>query len=137
MATPDNLLMSALHGTAWRAVVERRSIEETIREIRGVAGGRADLIAETAGITAGSWLAWPEARVGHELVVAGLLVMAGESLDYDLFGHWVQVGYERGLRSRRPVHGEPVGHGDGSGSGVVAGAKEDKSRTRRLPGPAR
>ncbi|WP_375431433.1 hypothetical protein [uncultured Friedmanniella sp.] len=119
MATADNLLMSALHGTAWRSVVQRRSIEETVRELRTIAGGRVDLIAETAGITAGSWLAWPETRVGHELVVAGLLVMAGEGLDYDLLGHWVQVGYERGLRSRRPVHGEPIGHGDGAGGAAV------------------
>ncbi len=113
MATPENLLKSALHGTAWRATVERRPLAETIEELRGLAGGRDDVIAETAGVTAGSWMAWPEIRVGHELMVAGLLIMAAERLDYDLLGHWVQVGYERGLRARRPVHGDPIGHGDG------------------------
>jgi hypothetical protein len=112
MATPDNLLMSALHGTAWRAAVERRSIADAVAEIRTIAAGRTDLLAETAGLTAGSWLAWPETHVGHELVVAGLLVVAAENLDYDLLAHWVGVGYERGMRSRQPVHGDPIGHGD-------------------------
>jgi len=113
MATPDNLLTSALHGTAWRAAVERRSLEAAISELRGLAKGRDDVIAETAGITAGSWMAWPEIRVGHELVVAGMLIMAADNLDYDLLAHWVQVGYERGLRARRPVHGDPIGNGIG------------------------
>src|SRR3954466_13496145 len=76
MATPDNLLASALHGTAWRAVAERGSLEWAVAEPRALARGRDDLLAETAGITAGSWLAWPEVRGGHELVVAGLLIMA-------------------------------------------------------------
>lgn len=111
MATPDNLTKSALHGTAWRAAAERRSLDTTIEELRAIAAGRTDLIAETAGITAGSWLAWPEIRVGHELVVAGMLIMAAEGLDYDQLGHWVRVGYERGLRARKPVHGDPIGNG--------------------------
>ena len=113
MATPDNVLMAVLHGTAWRAAVERRSIEEAVSEIRVLARGRVDLLAETAGITAGSWLAWPEARVGYELMVAGMLIIAADQLDYDLLGRWVRGGYERGLRSRRPVHGDPSGHGRG------------------------
>ncbi len=111
MATRDNLLSSALHGTAWRAAVEHRSIAETLVELRGLARGRDDVLAEAAGVTAGSWMAWPEVRVGHELLVAGLLVMAAERLDYDLLAHWVRVGYERGLQARRPVHGEPLGNG--------------------------
>jgi hypothetical protein len=111
MATPDNLLASALHGTAWRAAADRGSLEVAVAELRTLAGGRNDLLAETAGITAGSWLAWPQVRVGHELVVAGLLIMAADHLDHDLLAHWVQIGYERGLRSRRPVHGDPIGNG--------------------------
>jgi hypothetical protein len=111
MATRDNLLCSVLHGTAWRAAVERRSIEDAVTELRALALGRDDVLAEAAGVTAGSWMAWPEVRVGHELLVAGLLVMAAERLDYDLLGHWVRVGYERGLQARRPIHGEALGNG--------------------------
>src|SRR5919107_1928460 len=111
MATRDNLLSSVLHGAAWRAAVEQRSIEDALTELRGLAAGRDDVLAEAAGVTAGSWMAWPEIRVGHELVVAGMLILAADRLDYDLLAHWVQVGYERGLRSRRPVHGDPLGNG--------------------------
>ena len=111
MATRDNLLSSVLHGTAWRAAVERRSIDDALTELRGLAAGRDDVLAEAAGVTAGSWMAWPEIRVGHELVVAGLLILAAERLDYDLLAHWVQVGYQRGLQARRPVHGDPLGNG--------------------------
>lgn len=111
MATRDNLLTSVLHGTAWRAAVERRSIEDALVELRALAAGRDDVLAEAAGVTAGSWMAWPEIRVGHELLVAGLLIMAAGRMDYDLLAHWTQVGYERGLRARRPVHGEPLGNG--------------------------
>ena len=38
---------------------------------------RNDILAEAAGITAGSWYAWPSTHVGHELVAAGMLIMAG------------------------------------------------------------
>jgi hypothetical protein len=111
MATPDNLLASVLHGTAWRAAVEQRPLDAAIVELRRLAGGRDDVLAEAAGVTAGSWMAWPQIRVGHELVVAGMLILAAERLDYDLLARWVQVGYERGLQARRPVHGDPLGNG--------------------------
>lgn len=106
MATADNLLISALHGTAWRYAVERRPLESSIAELTEIAGGRNDLIAEAAGITAGAWLAWPQTHIGHELIAAGMLIMAAGGLDYDLLGHWVQVGFERGQRAKKPVHGD-------------------------------
>lgn len=105
MATPDNLLISALHGTAWRAAVERRGLDGAIGELRRLAQGRNDLLAEAAGVTAGFWLAGPDRHVGHELVTAGMLIMAAESLDYDLLSHWVRIGYERGGQSHGPIHG--------------------------------
>ena len=42
-----------------------------------IAGGRDDILAEAAGITAGSWYAWPSTHVGHELIIARTLIMAG------------------------------------------------------------
>jgi hypothetical protein len=105
MATEDRLLYSALHGTAIRYAAERRSIDESIEELRQVAGGRDDVMAEAAGITAGYWYAWPSTHVGHELVAAGLLIMAGghdgKPLDYDELERFTRVGYERGMRSRK------------------------------------
>jgi hypothetical protein len=43
------------------------------------AAGRDDILAEAAGIEAGAWFAWPSTHVGHELVAAGMLIMAGGS----------------------------------------------------------
>ena len=77
MSTKDQLLHSALHGTAVRYAVEKRDLAESIAELREIADGRDHVLAEAAGITAGSWYAWPSTHVGHELVAAGLLIIAG------------------------------------------------------------
>jgi hypothetical protein len=70
-----------------------------------MAGGRNDILAEAAGITAGSWLANPAAKVGHELIAAGMLILAGGGrgvpLDYTELERWTRVGYERGSAARR------------------------------------
>jgi hypothetical protein len=55
MATVDRLLYSALHGTAMRYAAERRNLGDSIAELREIAGGRDDILAEVAGIEAGSW----------------------------------------------------------------------------------
>jgi hypothetical protein len=60
-----------------RYAAERRSLDESIAELREIADGHDEVLAEAAGITAGSWYAWPSTHVGHELVAAGLLIMAG------------------------------------------------------------
>jgi len=107
MSTKDQLLFSALHGTAMRYAAERRNLDESIEELRQIADGRNDILAEVAGIEAGSWYAWPSTHVGHELIAAGLLIMAGghdgKPLDYEELVRWTRVGFERGTRSR---HGE-------------------------------
>ena len=73
MSTKGQLLSTALHGTAMRYAIERRNLADSIAELRQIAGGRNDILAEAAGITAGSWYAWPSTHVGHELVAAGML----------------------------------------------------------------
>jgi len=55
MATKDRLLYSALHGTAWRHAAEQHNLAEAIAELREMAGGRNDILAEAAGVTAGAW----------------------------------------------------------------------------------
>ena len=105
MSTKDQLLYSALHGTAMRYAAERRNLDESIEELRQIADSRNDILAEAAGITAGSWYAWPSTHVGYELVAAGMLIMAGghdgKPFDYDALERWTRVGYERGMRSRK------------------------------------
>ena len=58
MSTADQLLSVALHGTAMRYAAERRNLDESTAELREIAGGRDDILAEAAGIKAGSWYAW-------------------------------------------------------------------------------
>jgi hypothetical protein len=103
MSTKDQLLRSALHGTAMRYAAER--LDESIEELREIADGRNDILAEAAGITAGSWYASPATHVGYELIAAGMLISAGGGrgfpLDFDELERWTRVGYERGMRSRK------------------------------------
>jgi hypothetical protein len=105
MSTKDQLLYSALHGTAMRYAAERRNLDESIEELRQLADGRNDILAEAAGITAGSWYAWPSTHVGYELIGAAMLILAGCGrgfpLDHDELERWTRVGYERGMRSRK------------------------------------
>jgi hypothetical protein len=76
MSTKDQLLYRALHGTAMRYAAERRNLDESIEELRQIADGRNDILAEAAGITAGSWYASPATHVWYELVGAGMLILA-------------------------------------------------------------
>jgi hypothetical protein len=39
MSTPDQLLYSAVHGTAMRFAAERRNLDESIEELRQIADG--------------------------------------------------------------------------------------------------
>jgi hypothetical protein len=68
---PDQLLFSALHGTAMRYAAEQRNLAESIAELCEMADGRNDILAEAAGITAGSWYVSPATHVGYELIAAG------------------------------------------------------------------
>jgi hypothetical protein len=107
MSRADQLLYSALHGTAVRYAAEQLDLTASIAELREIADGRDDVLAEAAGITAGSWYASPAARVGHELIAAGMLILAGGGrgvpLDYKELERWTRVRYERGTKAR---HGE-------------------------------
>ena len=104
-ATEDQLLYSALHGTAMRYAAEHRNLAESIAELREIADGRDHVLAEAAGITAGSWYASPATHVGHELIAAGMMILAGGGrgvpLDYSELERWTRVGSERGMRSRK------------------------------------
>jgi hypothetical protein len=49
MSTKDRLLYSAFHGTAMRYAAERRNLDESIEELREIADGRNDILAEVGG----------------------------------------------------------------------------------------
>jgi hypothetical protein len=105
MSTPDRLLSVALHGTAMRYAADQRNLAESIIELREMAAGRDDILAEAAGLEAGAWYAWPSTHAGYELVAAGMLIMAagheGKPLDYKELERWTRVGFERGTRFRK------------------------------------
>ena len=94
------MLYSALHGTAMRCAAERRSLDESIEELREIADGRNDILAEAAGITAGYWYASPATHVGHVLIGAGMLILAGGVRD----SRWTMTNWS-------------AGHASGSGGG--------------------
>lgn len=61
---------------------------------------RNDILAEAAGITAGSWYASPAHPCGYDLIAAGMLILAGGGrgvpLDFGDLERWSLVGYRRG-----------------------------------------
>jgi hypothetical protein len=70
-----------------------------------MANGRNDILAKAAAIEAGSWYASPATDIGHELICAGMLILAGGGngtpLNYDELERWTRVGYERGVKSSK------------------------------------
>jgi hypothetical protein len=102
------LLYSSLQGTAMRYAAERRDLATSIAELRKLAAGHDEVLAEAAGITAGAWYASPATHAGHELIAAGMLILAagglGKPLDYGELERWTRIGYDRGMAIR---HAEP------------------------------
>ena len=92
MYAPDQLLFSDLHGSAMRFAAEQRNLADSIAELRQIADGRNDILAEAAGITAGSWYAWPSTHVGYELIGAGMLILAGAAG----VCHWITASLSGG-----------------------------------------
>jgi hypothetical protein len=96
---PDRILCARLSGTAIRLARAGGPIDEAVAELRALAGGRGDLLAEEAGLMAGSWSVW--IGTGDYLLAAGLLVLAGA--DHDRIARWVEVGRERATTPRHSI----------------------------------
>jgi hypothetical protein len=74
-ACPHRISSSTAPFTAaMRYAAERRNLDKAVEELRQIADGRNDILAEAAGITAGSWYASPATYVGYELIGAGMLI---------------------------------------------------------------
>jgi hypothetical protein len=84
-------MIARLSGTAVRLARAGGPIAEAVAELRALAGGRGDLLAETAGVMAGAWTV--RIGTGDDLLAAGLLVLAGA--DHNLIARWVDVGRQR------------------------------------------
>ena len=99
MSTRDQLLEGKLHTIAERLALEEGSIADAVAELRDIASGRTDLLAEAAGIIAGAWSTRPATSYGTEPIAAGLLILAGA--DRDALASWYDEGRDR---ASRPLH---------------------------------
>jgi hypothetical protein len=96
MSTTDQRLYSALHGTAMGYAAERRNLDESIEELRKIADSRNDILAEAAGITAGSWYASPATHVATRCF--GSPTSCGGLLSLSVWaprGHQAASGFRR------------------------------------------
>ena len=98
MSNKDQILASTLHGEAL-LTAKRPELQALVDHLREAAQGRNDIRTECAGIIAGWWFAGV-ARQGHELIAAGLLMLAGHT-DLDELDKWVRVGWERCREARQ------------------------------------
>jgi hypothetical protein len=96
---PDRIMVARLSGTAVRLARTCGPIDEAVTELRALAEGRGDLLAEQAGIMAGAWSARVE--TGDYLLAAALLVLAGA--DHERIARWVEVGRERAMTPRHSI----------------------------------
>lgn len=97
VSTADQTLASEIHGTALLLAQDER-LQPLLEQLAQAAGDRDDLRAQEAGILAGTWYAAPGLHLGHELIAAGLLILAGVT-DRDQLEAAVRAGYERGRGS--------------------------------------
>ena len=101
----DRLLVAQLTGTArhhaqWRALTSDEQ-GAAVTELRDLAAGRADLLAQVAGIFEGA----SEGRHDEPLArqAAALCRLAGA--DAALIPQWVAEGRRRAQAARQPPHG--------------------------------
>ena len=73
-------------------------VEDELFRFARVVEGNDELRVKTAGEIAGYWMANPASHQGHELIAAGLLLLAGY-VDGDQLLEAVRAGYERGRGS--------------------------------------
>ena len=99
---PDRLLVAEIYGEArhrarWR---DLSSEEETaaVAELRQLADGRADLLAEVAGILEGAREGEPDEPLARQ--AAGLCRKAGA--DPEAIPAWIEEGRRRAANARQP-----------------------------------
>ena len=99
---PDRILVAQLTGTArhharWRDLTGDEQAA-AVRELRDLAAGRADLLAQVAGIFEGTSEGEPDEPLARS--AARLCRMAGA--DADAIPGWIEEGRRRSANARRP-----------------------------------
>jgi hypothetical protein len=96
----DRQTVARLTGAAWRNASSREPDEEqadvAVRELRGIAAGRGDLLAEVAGLLIGYYRQTAEERKAR--AAAYYCIAAGAGLE--LIPRWIEVGCSRAAAAR-------------------------------------
>ena len=92
---PDVRLEVALNGAATRLALDDAPMREAVAQLEAMAGGRADLLAATAGSILGGYLSRPGSTHPQALSSVALLVLAGA--DVDLIVEHVDRARERSV----------------------------------------
>ena len=96
---PDGITTAQLAGTVGRFVSRKPlDVETAVTELREIANGRADLLAERAGITLGFYARENRDEWPHKALAAALLIAA--RADLTKLMEWIAVGQERAERVR-------------------------------------
>ena len=101
------MAFAAVYGEAL-LLGQRPEAKALAAELRALSDGYLDgpaLRAEAAGITAGSWYASPASHVGHELIAAGMLILAGGGMAR----HWTMTSWSGGRGSATSGDAVPQG----------------------------
>jgi hypothetical protein len=96
---PDGIITAQLAGTAGRyASREPLDVEAAVAELREIANGRGDLLAERAGITLGFYARDNRDEWQNKALQAALLIAAGA--DLTKLTEWIVEGQQRAERLR-------------------------------------
>jgi hypothetical protein len=96
---PDGTTTAQLAGTAGRFVSRRPlNVEAAVVELREIAAGRGDLLAERAWVTLGFYARENRDEWQRKALEAALLIAAGADLTRLM--EWIAVGQERAERIR-------------------------------------
>jgi hypothetical protein len=97
----DQLAVARLTGAAWRHACGREPTGEeaaaAVRDLREIACGRADLLAEVAGLLIGYYRRTADEHRAR--AAAYFCLLAGAS--HELIPRWIQVGCSRAAAARR------------------------------------
>jgi hypothetical protein len=97
--SPDGIITAQLAGTAKRHASRKPlDVEAAVTELREIANGRADLLAERAGVTLGFYARENRDEWPCKALAAALLIAAGA--DLTRLTEWIPVGQERAERIR-------------------------------------
>jgi hypothetical protein len=96
---PDGITTAQLAGTAGRYVSQKPlDVEAAVTELREIANGRGDLLAERAGVTLGFYAHENRDEWPRKALAAALLITAGT--DLTRLAEWIAVAQERAERIR-------------------------------------